>query len=180
MTNTIFRKQYLFFLIVLLSIRVYARKIEVAFSPGNSLNSILSSINNAKQEIRLAAYSFTSYPISNALVNARKKGINVYVLADKKANTSRYTATTSLINNQIPVCLTGQYKIMHNKFMIIDKQIVETGSFNYSDSAVKVNAENVITVNDKEVASIYLNEFFRLWRECQDKALNIKNKRVAI
>ena len=58
---------------------------------------------------------------------------------------------------------------MHNKFMVIDSATVQTGSFNYTNSAEHKNAENVLVLRDNpEIASRYLKEWQRLWDESQE------------
>ena len=45
---------------------------------------------------------------------------------------------------------------MHNKFMVVDGDAVQTGSFNYTTSAATRNAENVLVVQDSpELAKAY-------------------------
>ncbi|WP_141009968.1 phospholipase D-like domain-containing protein, partial [Salmonella enterica] len=75
---------------------------------------------------------------------------------------------TFLSNQGVPVRIDGQYAdgYMHNKFMIVDGDTVQTGSFNYSASAVSRNAENALLVqNAPELAKAYQAEFNRLWNE---------------
>jgi phosphatidylserine/phosphatidylglycerophosphate/cardiolipin synthase-like enzyme len=43
--------------------------------------------------------------------------------------------------------------------MIIDKEIVITGSFNFSKAAEESNAENLLVVRDKELASRYIENW---------------------
>ncbi len=139
--------------------------IEIGFSPEHtSLPLVLKTINAAKSSICVAAYSFTSKPISQALYYAAKRGVKVKVVADAKANGGKYTATTFLANQGIDVRLNSNYAIMHNKFIVVDDKTVETGSFNYSAAAVKSNAENVIWDNPR-VASRYKAECNRLFNE---------------
>jgi len=139
-----------------------------AFSPhGKSLKLIVSCINAAKRNIIVAAYSFTSKPISRALLNAHKRGVIVQIVADKEGN-SQYTAVTFLANQGIPVRLNSQYAAHHHKFMVIDGKHVETGSFNYSAAAVDKNAENVLVLWDvPELAALYAAEWQRLWNEAE-------------
>ena len=143
--------------------------IVVGFSPSdshNAQNTVLSIINSARHSLDVAAYLFTSKPIAAALVNARKRGVSVRVVADQKANSDGYTAVTYLANHQVPVRLNGRYAIMHNKFMVADGQSVETGSFNYTASADKRNAENALLIrNAPQLAAKYQQEFNRLWDE---------------
>jgi phosphatidylserine/phosphatidylglycerophosphate/cardiolipin synthase-like enzyme len=73
---------------------------------------------------------------------------------------------TFLANQGIPVRLNSHYAIMHNKYMVIDGQSVQTGSFNYTAGANKRNAENVILLKDvPDMANKYLTDFEKLYSE---------------
>lgn len=140
---------------------------ELGFSPnGESLQIVLNGIADAQETILVAAYSFTSRPIAEALLDAHKRGVQVAVVADKKGNSTRYTAVNFLANHGVAVRLNGQYAIMHHKFMVIDKVSVQLGSFNYSAAATDRNAENVFLLkNVPDVAAHYAAEWARLWNE---------------
>ena len=143
---------------------------ELGFSPrGQSLSIILNGIRRAENCIIVAAYSFTSRPISTALLEAHRRGVNVRVIADSRANNNRHTAVTFLANNGVPVRVNDRYAIFHHKFMIFDEQHVQTGSFNYSAAAVDRNTENVLLLrNVPEIAELYVREWQRLWNESID------------
>ncbi|TXE28357.1 hypothetical protein FOT62_21580 [Serratia marcescens] len=86
----------------------------VGFSPSHTaLAAVLDVVNHATRTIDVEAYSFTSKEISQALVAARKRGVRVRLVADKKAN-SHYSAVTFLANQGIPVRLDDRYAIMHD------------------------------------------------------------------
>ncbi|CNI08034.1 putative phospholipase D [Yersinia kristensenii] len=146
---------------------VFAVEIITGFSPsGTAQTVVLDAIQEAKHTINLAAYSFTSKPVSLALLAAQKRGVVVRVLADEKANSTQYTAVTFLANQGVPVRLIRRYKIFHHKFAVIDNQSVQTGSFNYSAAADKSNAENVVYLRGSPAtAAAYTQEFNRLWAE---------------
>ena len=140
---------------------------DVGFSPdAGSLPLVIKGINAAKQSIHVAAYSFTSKPIAQALLDAKKRGVDVKVVADKKSNSGKYSAATYLANNGVPVHLDDNYPIFHHKFMVIDGVSLETGSFNYSAAAANKNAENVLIIwNAPSLASKYDSEWLKLWSE---------------
>lgn len=138
---------------------------KLGYSPaGQSLKIIIDAIEEAEVSILVAAYSFTSKPIATALLAVHKRGVQVQVVADAKANRGQYTATTFLANQGVPVRLNSKYAIMHHKFMIIDGKHVQTGSFNYSAAAASRNAENVLLLlNVPELAEEYMREWQLLW-----------------
>ena len=145
---------------------------DTGFSPnGGSLPLVLKGINSAKVSIHVAAYSFTSKPIAEALLSASKRGVDVKVVADEKSNSGKYSATTYLANNHLQVKLDGNYPIFHHKFMVIDGTTLETGSFNYSAAAANKNAENVLVLwNVPDIAASYDKTWQSLWNEAQPLA----------
>jgi phosphatidylserine/phosphatidylglycerophosphate/cardiolipin synthase-like enzyme len=141
----------------------------IGFSPnGSAFEIIVNGIRQAEKSILVAAYSFSSKPIATALLEAHNRGVRVQVIADKKSNTGKYSAATFLANKGVPVRVNGNYRIFHHKFMVIDGLHVETGSFNYSASAVSKNAENVLMIrNLEEIAEIYTRQWNLLWEESE-------------
>jgi phosphatidylserine/phosphatidylglycerophosphate/cardiolipin synthase-like enzyme len=59
---------------------------------------------------------------------------------------------------------------MHHKVIIIDDQIVVTGSYNFSQSAKTRNDENTLIIHSPEIAEIYKQEFERVWSLAQDRS----------
>ena len=108
-------------------------------------------------------------PIAKALVEAHKRGVKVFVVADKTDNSKGYTAVTFLANEGVPVRLNGRYAILHSKFMVIDNTHLQLGSFNYTAAAVDRNEENVLLLrNVAPLAQQYVVEWKRLWEEGND------------
>ncbi|MGL4486139.1 MAG: phospholipase D family protein [Yersinia sp. (in: enterobacteria)] len=140
---------------------------EVAFSPNRgSLALILKEIAAAESEILVAAYSFTSQPIVDALIAAHERGVSVSIVVNKGSINGNGAKARYIEGKGVPIRASTKYAIMHNKFMVIDGHTVETGSFNYSAAAVNRNAENVLVVKCvPDVSSSYKEEFQRLWSE---------------
>ena len=135
---------------------------QVCFSPrGGCTESIVSQIDKAKSEILVQAYSFTSAPIAKALVNAHKRGVKVEAILDKSQKSERYTSATFVSNAGIPTYIDSKHAIAHNKIMIIDKETVITGSFNFTKAAEEKNAENLLIIKDKALAKIYMENWYR-------------------
>jgi phosphatidylserine/phosphatidylglycerophosphate/cardiolipin synthase-like enzyme len=143
--------------------------IEVAFSPNmGATDLVVKAIGEAHHSIRVAAYSFTSKPIAQALLEAHKRGVDVKVVVDKSQAKAKYTSATFLANVGIPTRIDHRYAIMHSKFIVIDGVNVETGSFNFTSAAEHRNAENVLVLrNDPAVAKTYSDEWAKLWDESE-------------
>lgn len=132
----------------------------VCFSPGGGCEKkIVRMIDQAHSEVRLAAYGFTSAPIARALVSAHKRGVDVQVVLDEKDAKSGKSAKDYLIQARIPVLLDGAHAIQHNKYIVIDRAIVLTGSYNWTASANTRNGENVIFLKSAGLAQTYLNDW---------------------
>ncbi|HHA1672036.1 phospholipase D family nuclease [Enterobacter asburiae] len=152
-----------------------AASIETGFSPeGTALKLVLKTIDTAQQEIRLMGYSFTSPEVTRALISAKRRGVDVRVVLDSKANTGKSNkasraAMNLLAGAGIPVRTVDAYKIMHDKVIVTDGRNTELGSFNYSRAADRSNSENVLVVRDDPVvASSYLKHWTSRWAQGTD------------
>ena len=133
---------------------------QIYFSPnGGCTEAIVNEISHAKSEIYVQAYSFTSAPIAKALVDAHKKGIKVEAILDKSQKKEKYTSATFLNNSGIPTYIDSKHAIANNKIMIIDKEIVITGSFNFTKAAEEKNAENLLILKNRKLAETYLKNW---------------------
>jgi hypothetical protein len=85
-------------------------EIEVYFSPkGGATEAVVKAIGEAKAEILVQAYSFTSSPIAKALVDAHKAGIRVRVILDKSQRTEKYSSATFLHNEGIDTWIDAEH-----------------------------------------------------------------------
>lgn len=128
----------------------------ICFVPGQDCRGlIVRMIGEAKETIRVQAYGFTSAQIANALVDADRRGVEVRVILDKSQRRAKRSQIGLLRDAGILVLLDHDHAIAHNKVIIIDARIVVTGSFNFTDAAQLKNAENLIVVDDPDVAALY-------------------------
>ena len=136
---------------------------QICFTPGeNCTQLIVSAIKEAKQEILVQAYSFTSTPIIKALIDQHRKGVKVKVILDRSQSRPHgFSSAKLLMDYDIPTWIDFSPNIAHNKVIIIDKKTVITGSFNFTRAAQERNAENVFLLSDKEVAKRYVEN----WRQ---------------
>ena len=157
-------------LLALTSVPAYASEIEIGFSPDQqATDRIVRFLGEAKKRVRVAAYSFTSVPIAKAILNAQKRGVDVKVVLDKSQKTARYSSATFLKNEEVPTRIDYRYAIMHNKYIIVDGESVELGSFNFTKAAEEKNAENLIILRHQpDVAQAYEANWQKLWDESKD------------
>lgn len=143
--------------------------IEVAFSPdGNAEALVLRVISSARQSLRLAGYSFTSPAVVKALIDAQRQHIDVQVILDDRGNRGKanISAMNLLVGAGVEVRVTSKYAIHHDKFIVVDSQTVQTGSFNYTQAAARANSENVLVVwSDRALAASYLMHWESRWTQ---------------
>lgn len=148
---------YIFFPLLSLQAKAPIPDIKVYFSPhGGCTEAVVESVGHAKKRILVEAYSFTSEPIAEALVEAEKRGVDVEVILDKSQETAKGSDAEWVAESGIPTYIDGAYKIAHSKVMIIDGKEVITGSFNFTKSAEDFNSENLLVIsNDPQLAGSY-------------------------
>jgi phosphatidylserine/phosphatidylglycerophosphate/cardiolipin synthase-like enzyme len=149
--------------------------------PGNIANSsvdfqqkLLSRINNARYSIDMAVYSFSGLPsVADALIFAKDRGVKVRVIYDSRAASGNAIQDNmqTLLDNGILMSRrnTDVSNIMHNKFFIFDARDsinsndwVWTGSWNITTTELSWK-NNVIEINDHELALAYQTEFEEMW-----------------
>jgi phosphatidylserine/phosphatidylglycerophosphate/cardiolipin synthase-like enzyme len=133
----------------------------VHFSPkGGCMDAILKEVNAARHEILVQAYSFTSEPLTRALIDAKKRGAHVEVLLDKSNEVERYSDLHLFMESGLAPLIDAHHAIAHNKVMVIDRKTVVTGSFNFTNQAEHENAENLIILKGHpELAAAYRQNF---------------------
>jgi len=135
--------------------------VDVFFSPnGEATTAVVRELASAKTEILVQAYLFTSKPIAKALVDAHKRGVKVVVVLDKSQRREKYTSADFVAHAGIPTWIDDQHAIAHNKVMVIDRQTLVTGSFNFTKAAEEKNAENLLVLKgNKSLVERYIRNF---------------------
>lgn len=142
------------------NVAITSQTAQVFFSPNSgSTMAITNQIAMATNNIKVQAFSFTSSNIVQALIKAHSNNVNVQIILDKSQLTAKKSGIPAVLSNNIPTFIDSKHAIAHNKIIIIDSHIIITGSFNFTQSAESKNAENLIILNDKNLAKIYLNNW---------------------
>jgi phosphatidylserine/phosphatidylglycerophosphate/cardiolipin synthase-like enzyme len=132
------------------------------FSPkGGCQDAVVREIQKARREILVQAYSFTSEPISKALIEAKKRGVHVEILLDHSNEKEPHTDLPLFVEKGLAPLVDANHAIAHNKVMVIDRWTLITGSFNFTNQAEHENAENLLIIKGHgELVTQYRNNFF--------------------
>jgi len=139
------------------------------FAPEDQVAArLVSLISSAKEHIYFLAFSFTSDALGDALRGQARHGITVQGVMDadqvRSNQGSEYDAFRQAGLTVLADASPGQ---MHHKVMIIDGAVVVTGSYNFTASAERRNDENLLVIEDADLATLYLAEFRRLFTAAQ-------------
>ena len=139
------------------------------FSPkGGCQDAVVREIQKARREILVQAYSFTSEPICKALIEAKKRGVQVEILLDHSNEKEQHTDLHLFVEKGLAPLVDAQHAIAHNKVMIIDRWTLLTGSFNFTNQAEHENAENLLIIKGHgELVTLYRNNFFAHKGHCR-------------
>jgi phosphatidylserine/phosphatidylglycerophosphate/cardiolipin synthase-like enzyme len=103
--------------------------------------------------VLVQSYSFTSAPIAKALLDAHTRGVQVQVILDKSQRNEKYSAANFLANQGVPTMIDANHAIAHNKVIVIDGELVSTGSFSFTNAAQEKTAENLLIIRDPALAA---------------------------
>jgi phosphatidylserine/phosphatidylglycerophosphate/cardiolipin synthase-like enzyme len=135
---------------------------------GGCTQAVVKEIQQAKKEVLVQAYSFTSKPIADALIEAKGRGLHVEILLDRSNEQETYTELRHLIDHGLAPHIDAQHAIAHNKIMIIDRRVLITGSFNFTHQAEAENAENLLIIKGHpELLRSYRQSFAEHKGHCQ-------------
>lgn len=131
--------------------------------PANAAAAVVDVIDQSQEEVLVQAYGFTHNGIAQALIRAHARGVQVRVLLDQKSEASNRYVIDLMVTNDLAWRQDGKHAIAHNKVIVIDNQIVITGSFNFTNSAQTRNAENLLILKSNELAEQYKKNWQAHW-----------------
>lgn len=131
---------------------------------------LVAVINSATKTLDVASYSLTKDNIVDAIISAKKRGVQVRIISDKQqsAGKTQKVAINRFIEAGIPVQVNTHSGLMHLKVSIIDNQIATTGSFNYTNNASTNNDEVLVITKSPQSASQFETQFNRMWNDTGD------------
>ena len=148
-------------------------KVNVCFTPPSGCGSLIAQeISKVKEMVYVQAYGLTSKPIIYQLKRANDRGVSVNIILDGGRRSNNKGIYSELKKIGIDVYLDKMSGIAHNKVMVIDGNKVITGSFNFTKSADTRNAENVLLIDDENIAAEYLSN----WHDRRSKLLAKQRK----
>ncbi len=150
----------------------FAASIVTCFAPEqNCAGLAIAAIDAATHEILVSAYVLTNGSgIPTALVPAHDRGVDVRLIADRRAPCDLQEGVDAIAAVGIPVWIDARVRIAHEKALVIDRQVTIMGSYNFSAGAAR-NGEDMNFVTSAGVAEAYAAH----WQSRQAGAVRFAN-----
>ena len=144
-------------------------QIEYFFSPEDGINQyVVDALNKAQSRIVFMAFSYTDKFISQAMIDAHNRGVSVQGVMEAQNANGTGAVFNTLADAEIDILRDGNCYIMHHKTIIIDDQLVITGSYNFTKSAEKSNDENLLMIRSPQLATQALAEYKRVRTQAEE------------
>lgn len=149
--------------------------VRIYFSPKDKsiTNAVIPLINQAKEYIYIPTFVLTDRKVAAALIEAKNRGVEVKIIIDALNASVQHSKHKELRSSGIQVKTENYAGKMHSKSMIIDDKYTITGSMNFSYSGENKNDENLIVIEDKNIAKVYKEFFIYQWGRIDDKWLKL-------
>jgi cardiolipin synthase len=142
-------------------------------------------INNSNRSIKMIMFEASYYKkfknspsnqLIDALIKAKKRGVDVEVILDIRQKSDRSTKRNletgkMLTNAGVEVTFDTEQITTHSKLLIIDEKIIVIGSTNWTYNALNANHESSIVFDSRETAT-ELMEFFEKIKKTGKKYSN--------
>jgi phosphatidylserine/phosphatidylglycerophosphate/cardiolipin synthase-like enzyme len=137
----------------------------VEYYSGGPDEALAQAIDQARLSVDVAVYDLDLSIISNALINAHRRGVLVRVVTESDNMVSLATKIPALKEAGIPVIGDRREGLMHDKFTVIDRMEVWCGSMNYTANDAYRNDNNLIRIRSTKLAEDYTTEFNEMFEQ---------------
>lgn len=112
------------------------------------LNLILSYIDNAKNSIHLAMFTFTHKQLLASLIKAHQRGVKLFLYLDKMQAKGCCKATLEALKKEgLKIKHNKSRALLHQKLCLIDNKTLITGSLNWTKAGLEKNKELVLIID---------------------------------
>lgn len=149
------------------TIRINETIIQNYFCPDDlCAEHVKEELQKAQKSIYFMTFSFTHEGIAHILLLKQQEGLDIHGVMEARQVTE-YSVYKVLEYQGMDVRKDGNKQNMHHKVFIIDEKVVVTGSFNPTAGGNERNDENVLIIEDEEIARRFVEEFWKVYGEAQ-------------
>lgn len=142
----------------------------------NPEKAMVRLIDRAQHSIDAALFEIEEPSVVDALIRAKSdpaRKVEIRIVTDtdyyydRTDRTRVHPQIQRLLDAGIPIVQDNRGALMHNKFMVVDRKHVWTGSFNVSENAAFRQNNNAIKLTSPELAENYTVEFDEMFKDRQ-------------
>ena len=160
----------LFLCLLLIVGQASATTLEVWYAPEDEpLKHVVQLYDHAQRYIFVAVYALTSPLAVKALVEAKRRGVDVRVITDRERldDVKQQTAVAALRLAGIPIKVNQHDALMHLKQVVVDDEVNASGSMNHTTSGNRYNDERLDVIRDHTITVKAREKFLSMWTDEQ-------------
>ena len=144
-------------------------QVRTLFAPEDDVISVITGeLARARTHIDFMAYAFSCEDIAGAMAQGLDRGLAVRGLFERIHAGRDWSRDDYLAARGAQVFVCASPGKMHHKVIVIDRELVVTGSYNFSRNAAQSNDENVVLLRNAEIAGRFVDELDRLVLEATE------------
>ena len=147
---------------------VWSANVEVLYAPDDApLDRVITLYQQAKRYIYVSVYGLTYPRAVEALVAAKKRGVDVRMLTDQERTLEikQHSALQTLRLAGIPIRVNQHEGLMHLKQVVIDDEVNTSGSMNHTTSGNRYNDERMDIITDPAISRRARERFLSMWND---------------
>jgi phosphatidylserine/phosphatidylglycerophosphate/cardiolipin synthase-like enzyme len=146
----------------------WSATVEVYYGPNDApLDRLTTLYRHATRYLYVAVYGLTSPRAVEAMVSAKKRGVDVRLITDLKRteDVKQLTALRTLHLAGIPILVNEHDGLMHLKQVVIDDEVNASGSMNHTTSGNSYNDERLDVITDHAITAKAREKFLAMWND---------------
>jgi phosphatidylserine/phosphatidylglycerophosphate/cardiolipin synthase-like enzyme len=146
----------------------WSATVEVYYGPDDApLDRLTMLYRQATRYLYVAAYGLTSPRAVEAMIAAKKRGVDVRLITDaqRTEDNKQRTALRTLHLAGIPILVNAHDGLMHLKQVVIDDEVNTTGSMNHTTSGNRYNDERLDVITDHAITVKAREKFLAMWND---------------
>jgi phosphatidylserine/phosphatidylglycerophosphate/cardiolipin synthase-like enzyme len=130
---------------------------------GGPDSHLAAAIDAARASIEVAIHELDLWSLRDALIAAHRRGVLVRMVVE--SDYLQQPEMQALRDAGIPIIEDRGEGLMHNKFVVIDRFEVWTGSMNFTTNGAYRNDNNLMRVRSSRLAELYIGEFEEMFAD---------------
>lgn len=138
---------------------------ESHFSPSEDCpQRIMQLVHAARSALDICVFTITDDRLAGAMIDAHRRGVALRVITDNEKAFDLGSDVARLQEAGVELKVDQTPFHMHHKFALFDRQLLLTGSYNWTRGAARDNLENYIVTSERRLVEPFQEVFERLWK----------------